>query len=127
MEKIVVLFCMIFCHLLDDYYLQGWLASAKQKKWWEKNNPDPLYKHDYIMALIEHAFSWTFMIHVPVIAYMLSNKTTYPAGLIMIFCANWIIHAFTDHAKSNLHWINLIHDQCIHFMQIILTWAIYMT
>lgn len=30
-KKIVVLFCMIFCHLLDDYYLQGWLASAKQK------------------------------------------------------------------------------------------------
>ena len=24
---------MIFCHVVDDYYLQGWLASAKQKKW----------------------------------------------------------------------------------------------
>lgn len=34
--KIVILFTMIFCHIVDDYYLQGWLASAKQKSWWEK-------------------------------------------------------------------------------------------
>ena len=31
--KIVILFTMIFCHIVDDYYLQGWLASAKQKTW----------------------------------------------------------------------------------------------
>lgn len=29
--KIFILFTMIFCHIVDDYYLQGWLASAKQK------------------------------------------------------------------------------------------------
>lgn len=33
---IALLIFMIFAHLVDDYYLQGWLASAKQKKWWEK-------------------------------------------------------------------------------------------
>lgn len=31
-DHIFILFCMIFCHIIDDYYLQGWLASAKQKK-----------------------------------------------------------------------------------------------
>ena len=60
--KTILLLTMLFCHIVDDYYLQGWLASAKQKSWWEKNAPDKLYKNDYIMALCEHAFSWTFMI-----------------------------------------------------------------
>jgi hypothetical protein len=60
--KTILLLAILFCHIVDDYYLQGWLASAKQKSWWEKNAPDNLYKNDYIMALCEHAFSWTFMI-----------------------------------------------------------------
>lgn len=29
--KIILLLGMLFCHIVDDYYLQGWLASAKQK------------------------------------------------------------------------------------------------
>ena len=41
LSLIAVFVCMIFCHIIDDYYLQGWLASAKQKIWWEKNAPDP--------------------------------------------------------------------------------------
>lgn len=35
--KTILLLTMLFCHIVDDYYLQGWLASAKQKSWWEKN------------------------------------------------------------------------------------------
>ena len=45
--KILFLLGMIFCHIIDDYYLQGWLAFAKQKEWWTKNTPNPLYKYDY--------------------------------------------------------------------------------
>jgi hypothetical protein len=66
--KLYLLLIMIFLHIVDDYYLQGFLASLKQKRWWEKNAPDKLYRKDYIMALLEHAFSWTFMIMItPVI------------------------------------------------------------
>ena len=49
--KIALLIFMIFAHIIDDYYLQGWLVSAKTKNWWEKNAPDKLYSKDYIMAL----------------------------------------------------------------------------
>ena len=56
MNYILLLIGMLFFHIVDDYYLQGFLASAKQKSWWEKNNPNPLYKNDYIIALVEHAF-----------------------------------------------------------------------
>ena len=29
---IAILILMFLAHIVDDYYLQGWLASAKQKK-----------------------------------------------------------------------------------------------
>ena len=48
--KVLVLFAMLFCHIVDDYYLQGILASMKQKSWWEANAPVPLYKNDYKMS-----------------------------------------------------------------------------
>ena len=63
--KIIILLIMLFLHIVDDYYLQGILTKLKQKSWWEENAPNKLYKHDYIIALIEHAFSWTFMIMLP--------------------------------------------------------------
>lgn len=71
MKYFIILISMIFCHIVDDYYLQGWLASAKQKSWWEKNAPDDLYKHDYMMALFMHSFSWTFMMMLAPTLYVI--------------------------------------------------------
>lgn len=126
MREILLLLCMLFCHIVDDYYLQGWLASAKQKLWWEKNAPNPLYKNDYIMALCEHAFSWTCMIHVPLVIYVMINGININVlSFIEIFIANWMIHAMTDNTKANLMKINLIQDQLIHIGQILITWLVY--
>ena len=118
MNNIFIFLLMIFCHIVDDYYLQGWLASAKQKKYWEENAPDKLYKHDYIWALITHSFSWAFMIMLPV-AFLIKFNVNF--DFVMIFIWNVIIHAVTDDAKANRKKLNLIQDQMIHFIQIILT------
>lgn len=118
MSKIFIVLWMIFFHIADDYYLQGWLASAKQKSWWEKNSPDELYKKDYIWALIMHAFSWTFMIMLPIAYRMRFNVT---AAFIMMFIINWAIHAIVDDLKANKHLTNLWTDQLIHLFQIVLT------
>ncbi|MFG6369480.1 MAG: hypothetical protein K1W16_13905 [Lachnospiraceae bacterium] len=126
MRETILILCMLFCHIVDDYYLQGWLASAKQKKWWEQNAPNPLYKNDYIIALVEHAFSWTFMIHVPIVVYLIIFGSLPKLYLfIVIFIFNWLIHIITDNAKANLMKINLIQDQWVHIAQIFVTWAIY--
>ena len=120
MREIILLLGMLFCHIVDDYYLQGFLASAKQKSWWEKNYPNPLYKNDYIMALVEHGFSWTFVIHLPVIVLMIaSGNYTNIYLFIMLFVVNWIVHIITDNAKANKLKINLIQDQLIHILQIV--------
>ncbi|WP_029502507.1 DUF3307 domain-containing protein [Lachnoclostridium phytofermentans] len=121
--KIMILLSMIFLHIVDDYYLQGWLASAKQKSWWEKNAPDKLYKHDYIIALFMHSFSWAYMITlVPTLYIVLFGGKWYP----ILFMGNVLIHMVVDDMKANKKKINLIQDQSIHMLQILWTWVCYL-
>lgn len=124
--KILVLVAMLFCHIVDDYYLQGFLASAKQKDWWKQNYPDKMYRNDYIMALSEHAFSWTCMILLPLVVYGLYYGKMIVPILIIAFGINWSIHAVVDDMKANKKEINLIQDQLIHITQIIGTWITIM-
>lgn len=121
--KILILLLMIFMHIVDDYYLQGWLASAKQKSWWEKNAPDKLYKFDYIVALFMHSFSWSFMIMLPTTVYLLIVDGVWCP---MLYLTNLAIHMFVDDLKANKKKINLIQDQLIHIIQIIITWILIM-
>jgi hypothetical protein len=43
MDKFILLTSMFFCHIIDDFYLQGILAQLKQHKFWEENAPQKLY------------------------------------------------------------------------------------
>ena len=115
--KNVVLLSMFFLHIVDDYYLQGVLANLKQRKWWRNNAPDKLYRYDYLIALVEHAFSWSFMIHIPIMVYFKGSITLLPISIIV----NMMIHAFIDDLKANKRIINLITDQVFHFIQIVVT------
>lgn len=118
MSKLFVIVLMIFCHIIDDYRLQGILASMKQRSWWEENYPERLYKYDYIIALAMHAISWSFMIMLPVAAYMGFRPTNF---FFVMLAVNSVIHVFVDDLKANKHKINLIVDQSIHLVQIIVT------
>lgn len=120
MDNLVILVTMLFCHIVDDYYLQGWLASAKQKNWWVNNAPNPLYKKDYIMALFMHSFSWSFMIMLPILATGISSAVW---NLYLPFLmANCVVHMIIDDLKANRLKINLIQDQSVHMLQIFITW-----
>ena len=114
------LLLMIFLHIVDDYYLQSILAQLKQKKFWKENAPDALYKYDYIWALIMHAFSWAFMIMLPI-------ALTRPVGVgfYIAFAVNLIVHAVVDDLKANRYKLNLWGDQLIHILQIITTFIIF--
>lgn len=124
MDMILILLTMIFSHIVDDYYLQGWLASAKQKLWWEKNAPERLYRNDYIMALFMHSFSWSFMIMLPIIVYLLSTGIRVQEWIAIPYFVNMAIHSIVDDLKANKRKINLIQDQSIHLGQILVTWAV---
>lgn len=122
MNILFVFILMIFCHIVDDYYLQGWLASAKQKQWWKDNTSDKLYRFDYIWALIMHSFSWSFMIMLPIAMYQ-NFDVTWVFGLMIVI--NMAIHAFVDHLKANVKVINLWVDQACHMFQITATFIVF--
>ena len=122
--KIALLIFMLLAHIVDEYYLQGWLASAKTKNWWEKNAPNKLYSKDYIMALFCHSLSWSIMVFLPILIYSLYNQIDLN-WFYLVLPINLIIHAVIDDLKANKFKVNLIIDQCIHFMQIFITWLIF--
>lgn len=109
---------MIYCHIVDDYYLQGWLASAKQKKWWGEKAPQKIYRYDYVWALLMHSFSWAFTIMLPVAFQM---RFEIDVAFLIVFAFNLIIHAIVDDLKANKGKINLWLDQITHILQIAFT------
>lgn len=120
MKLIFILLAMLFLHVVDDFYLQGILANLKQKKWWRDNCNCKLYQNDYIAALIIHSFSWSFMIHLPVVV---ANYEHLQTGVFLaVFAINMLVHGIVDDLKANKLKINLITDQFIHLCQIIITW-----
>ena len=118
MNNFYIVLLMIFCHIVDDYYLQGWLASAKQKKWWQENAPEAMYRYDYIWALLMHSFSWAFMMMLP-IAFV--NGFDINPTFLVVFMMNISVHAITDDLKANKRMINLWVDQIVHMCQIAIT------
>ena len=118
-----ILATMIFLHIIDDYVLQApCLCNLKQKSFWEKNAPEKQYKFDYIVALIMHAFSWSFMIMLP-IAFAINFDVG--GAFIFTLLFNTVMHAVVDNLKANKKVINLWVDQVTHIMQIFTTAAIY--
>lgn len=123
MSKIFILLFMIMMHIVDDYYLQGILASMKQKSWWKKqSNYKDKYSNDYLIALMMHAFSWAFMIMLPI---AINLKFEVDAFFAIILGVNFMIHAIVDNFKANELKINLVQDQTIHIIQILITFAVF--
>lgn len=142
-NQILILFIMIFLHIVDDYYLQGILVKMKQIDWWREqlhvpsyveileDFKDPskyrewkMYRYDWVIALLAHAFSWSFMISLPsIILLMIGHKDNIVMYIIMLLI-NILVHTLVDDAKANRHLINLVQDQSIHIIQILLTYYI---
>jgi len=143
MSKMFVLLLMVFCHVFDDFCLQGVLSQMKCKDWWKsdedskdakaKKKPadkkadtadkEELCKYDYIAALVAHSISWAFMIMLPIAVFFSFNP---PAVFYIVFAVNVIIHAIVDNMKANQEKINLITDQLIHMVQIGVTALVFL-
>lgn len=119
MIKLILIFIlMILGHLVADYPLQGWLAQAKQKEYWEKF--DPMYSLDYIPALVSHSLMWAIIMMLPL--FML--ETINPIFFAIALFSNIVIHCIVDDLKANKKVINLIVDQGCHLLQIITTFVL---
>lgn len=116
-KYILVLVLMILGHLLADYPLQGWLASAKAKSYW-KDTPT---KYDYIPALICHATMWAIIVFLPIIYFGWQTLDWFWLALPI----NIVIHCVVDDLKANKKKINLCYDQILHLNQILITWGLW--
>lgn len=121
---IKIIFIMFLLHIFDDFVLQQKsLSHLKQRKWWKQECElekikYERHKYDYIMALFLHGFSWSIMIHIPIILGLF--ECSGEAKLLTIsIVANALVHSLIDHLKCNMMKINLIEDQLIHIAQII--------
>ena len=123
MNALCVLVFMILCHIIADYSLQGWLASAKQLDWWKKQEGyNNFYKNDYKMALFMHSLEWSIMIHLPIIVFYNFQVTI---GILISILGNCYLHYLIDDLKANLKVFNLVIDQIFHIIQVILFWIIF--
>lgn len=122
MSEPFILLAMFFCHVVDDFYLQGILASMKQRDWWKANAPDAMYEKDYLWALIVHSFSWSFMIMLPL---FIASSFQIGGAEVVILILNAIIHAKVDDLKANAKNINLWIDQLIHCVQVLWTFTLF--
>ena len=123
--KLFILIFMLFCHIVDDYYLQGLLAQLKQKSWWKENYPNKMYQYDYLIALIEHSFSWAFMIMLPIFVVMYKTDNYRPLFYCLAILLNMVVHSIIDHLKANCKKFGLLVDQLLHIIQIVITWLVY--
>lgn len=119
----MTLLFMIFLHIVDDFYLQpGMLSKLKCRSFWDENAPDKKYEYDYVVALLIHSFSWSFMMMLTL--FILNGFVLNPI-LICVFIINMFLHFYVDNEKANEYTINLVTDQLIHLAQIIATFLIY--
>ena len=123
MNVLCVLIFMILCHIIDDFVLQGWLASAKQLSWWKKQEGyNDFYKNDYKMALFMHSLEWSIMIHLPIIVFYNFQVTIV---ILISILGNCYLHYLIDDLKANLKVFNLVIDQIFQIIQVILFCAIF--
>lgn len=128
MWSVKVLLLMFLFDIIDDFVLQPvCLSKLKQKRYWieecEKNNLDiSKYDKDYITALLMHGLSWSIMIHIPLMFLGGINDDLF---LLLSVLLNAVIHTIIDDLKANKLKINLDVDQCLHGLQIIITWIVF--
>lgn len=118
----IILLSMIFAHIFADFVFQNnFMATYKQKINWVEyvSASNGLYKHDYIVVLFVHSFSWAFITYLPLLYY---ECYLYYAILVILQTP---IHAYIDHIKCNLLKINLVTDQALHLVQMVLPFILY--
>lgn len=144
----LILMCILL-HLFADYTLQGWLATGKQKVWWNEQidkmldmykvqigyngELDP-YKNkqriddEHERLKRKYGRDWAMAMFEHSLYWTL---VTFAPIIFFYHVNDWVIlgvvvvntifHCVVDDLKANKFAINLVDDQMLHFAQIIFT------
>lgn len=129
---LIVIFSMLFLHIIADFIVQNeFMSKFKQKSKWKDACIDEFktyekadkmlkkYKFDYIPVLFVHAFSWAFITYLPLLHYVFYSKILMPETWCVFVLIQTFVHMYIDNKKCNKFEINLIVDQLLHFLQIL--------
>lgn len=124
--KTLLLFSMLWFHILDEFYMPTILNKLKCKRWW-KENTDEHYHNDWAMSLMLYGMMWSMTIHIPVVTYLyFTNNLKSMYGFIVgTICINQFIHCIIDDLKCNRGALNLTQSQILHIIQIVCTYIFY--
>jgi len=128
----LIILLTVLAHIIEDFHLQGIMASMKQKSWWfeqfakvsaeqpDREMPDIMRKYgkDYIIVLILHGMEWSICVSLP--ALILGDISLPLAATLAVVVIMGLIHALIDDLKANRLVINLWADQLLHMIQLIL-------
>lgn len=144
----LILMCILL-HLFADYTLQGWLASGKQRAWWNEQIDKMLdmYKaqlgyneeldphknkqrvdNEHQRLKCKYGRDWAMAMFEHSLYWTL---VTFAPIIFFHHVNDWVIlglvvvntifHCVIDDLKANKFAINLVDDQMFHFAQIIFT------
>ena len=129
---LIVIFSMLFLHIIADFIVQNeFMSKFKQKSKWKDACIDEFktyekadkmlkkYKFDYIPVLFVHAFSWAFITYLPLLHYAFYSKILMPETWCVFVLIQTFVHMYIDNKKCNKFEINLIMDQLLHLLQIL--------
>ena len=113
---------ILFFHIIADYNLQGILGQMKTVRFWkdlkerESKRQDgfKIHEKDWIMAMAEHSFMWSFIVHLPIMIFYTIN----PITILSSICINTCFHFIIDSLKASTNTINLLIDQLFHMAQL---------
>lgn len=117
----VLLLMMVLLHVIEDFHMQGIMASMKQKTFWQEY--PKMYSHDWIPVVLLHGMEWATVVALPCI---LASWFDVSAWFVLTVVAMGLVHAYVDHLKANSLRINLIMDQAVHIVQIVTMLGMYM-
>ena len=121
-NPVLLLYISMFLHIMADFNLQGLLANFKQKSFWDKVCKDyktNKYQLDYIICLLIHSFSWTFMVMIPYLFVC-----PFDVKFRIVFWVNVFVHAIIDDLKANKFKLTLMQDQILHLVQLLVIYGI---
>lgn len=117
----VLMLMMVLLHVIEDFHMQGIMASMKQKTFWQEYSK--MYANDWMPVILLHGMEWATMVALPCI---LASWFDVSAWFVLTVVAMGVAHAYVDHLKANSLRINLIQDQIVHIIQIEVMLIVYM-
>ena len=125
--SLLILLGMLGLHIVDMFGLNLLsLKMASGKSWYTPGLTLKRSKPDSIIPLLTQGFSWSILVHVPIIALLIIENINPPTVLIFItVILQGLVHAYISNENASFRKLNFVENQILHLVQIISIFIIF--